>query len=92
MKKHLSIYVFIAILVMGFTGNVVAYPQCGPNQDVGTCHHQNGKGKNNCENLYQEEKEIRGDCTYHLHQHCKWWPVSNTCEPSGGLCKVSIKC
>jgi hypothetical protein len=66
MKKHTSIYVFIAILVMGFTGSALA-KKCPADMKRDTCSHQNGKGKKDCENAWQTE----GPTTFY---HCKWIP------------------
>jgi hypothetical protein len=92
MKKHLTTYAFIASLVMGFAGNVTAkqpggYDVCAAGIKTGTCSHQNGKGKHDCENLW--EKAVTNSNAY---IHCKWIPgvtkSTGTCAPYGTQCNV----
>jgi hypothetical protein len=94
MKKHLTTYAFIAALVMGFTASAFA-EECSANIKKGTCSHQNGKNKHDCEDIWEYGGQWTGD-GYKVgprYYHCKWIPgltqSTSTCSGTGLVCNDS---
>jgi hypothetical protein len=88
MKKHLTIYTFIAVLVMGFTGNAVA-AQCSENMKTGTCKNYNNKNQHDCEAIFQFWSDDGGGKK--IYTHCKWDVILKTCDQIGNKCNVLKK-